>query len=176
LKRERRHANVGRNPSNLLEGKMAGVNKVILVGNLGADPEVRYLNTGTAVANFRMATTQNIKNKEGERQARTEWHRVVAFGRLAEICGEYLNKGKQVYIEGRLQTRSWDDRDGNKRWTTEIIAATMQMLGSPSDQRALEGEVPVLGSPSDQKALEGEVPDFEEPTDSGADQEDDIPF
>ena len=163
LKRETRHANVGENPSNLLEGNMAGVNKVILVGNLGADPEVRYLNTGTAVANFRMATTQNIKNKEGERQARTEWHRVVAFGRLAEICGEYLNKGKQVYIEGRLQTRSWDDRDGNKRWTTEIIAATMQMLGSPGDQRALEGEVPDLG----------------EPTESGADQadqEDDIPF
>jgi len=153
-------ANVGGNPSNLLGGNMAGINKVILVGNLGADPEVRYLNTGTAVANFRMATTQNIKNKEGEKQARTEWHRVVAFGRLAEICGEYLNKGKQVYIEGRLQTRSWDDRDGNKRWTTEIIATTMQMLGSPGDQRAVEGEMPA----------------FEESTDVGADQEDDVPF
>jgi single-strand DNA-binding protein len=139
---------------------MAGVNKVILVGNLGADPEVRYLNTGMAVANFRMATTQNVKNREGERQARTEWHRVVAFGRLAEICGEYLNKGKQVYIEGRLQTRSWDDRDGNKRWTTEIIATNMQMLGSPGDQ----------------KVMEGEMPDIEEPTDVGANQEDDIPF
>jgi single-strand DNA-binding protein len=85
---------------------------------------------------------------------------VVAFGRLAEICGEYLNKGKQVYVEGRLQTRSWDDRDGNKRWTTEIIATTMQMLGSPGDQRAIEGE----------------VPDLEEPTDQAVDQEDDIPF
>ena len=139
---------------------MAGVNKVILVGNLGADPEVRYLNTGTAVANFRMATTQNIKNREGEREARTEWHRVVAFGRLAEISGEYLNKGKQVYIEGRLRTRSWDDRDGNKRWTTEIIATSMQMLGSPGDQ----------------KATEGEIPDFEGAPDSGGDQEDDVPF
>jgi len=139
---------------------MAGINKVILVGNLGADPEVRYLNTGTAVANFRMATTQNIKNREGEKEARTEWHRVVAFGRLAEICGEYLNKGKQVYVEGRLRTRSWDDRDGNKRWTTEIIATTMQMLGSPGDQRAMEDEI-----------LDDEgVPD------AGADQEDDIPF
>ena len=148
------------NSSNFLEENMAGVNKVILVGNLGADPEVRYLNTGTAVANFRMATTQNIKNREGEREARTEWHRVVAFGRLAEICGEYLNKGKQVYIEGRLRTRSWDDRDGNKRWTTEIIASTMQMLGSPGDQRAIEGE----------------IPDFGGAPDSGVDQEDDVPF
>jgi len=148
------------NQSSLSEGAMAGINKVILIGNLGADPEVRYLNTGTAVANFRMATTQNIKNKEGEREARTEWHRVVAFGRLAEICGEYLNKGKQVYVEGRLRTRSWDDRDGNKRWTTEIIATTMQMLGSPGDQ----------------KAVEGEIPDFEGEPDAGSDQEDDIPF
>lgn len=139
---------------------MAGVNKVILIGNLGADPEVRYLNTGTAVANFRMATTENIRNREGEREARTEWHRVVAFGRLAEICGEYLNKGKQVYVEGRLRTRSWDDRDGNKRWTTEIIAARMQMLGGPGDQGAMEAQ----------------VPDFEGPPDSGGDQEDDIPF
>jgi single-strand DNA-binding protein len=148
------------NPFNVSEGNMAGVNKVILVGNLGADPEVRYLNTGTAVANFRMATTENIKNREGEREARTEWHRVVAFGRLAEICGEYLNKGKQVYVEGRLRTRSWDDRDGNKRWTTEITATTMQMLGSPGDQTTTEAE----------------VPDVEGPTDSGTDQEDDIPF
>jgi single-strand DNA-binding protein len=148
------------NPSNLSEGNMAGVNKVILIGNLGADPEVRYLNTGTAVANFRMATTENIRNREGEREARTEWHRVVAFGRLAEICGEYLNKGKQVYVEGRLRTRSWDDRDGNKRWTTEVIATTMQMLGSPGDQVTMEAE----------------TPDSEGPTDSGADQEDDIPF
>ena len=148
------------NPSNLSEENMAGVNKVILIGNLGADPEVRYLNTGTAVANFRMATTENIRNKEGEREARTEWHRVVAFGRLAEICGEYLNKGKQVYVEGRLRTRSWDDRDGNKRWTTEIIATTMQMLGSPGDQGAVEAEIPDTGGP----------------TDSDADQEDDVPF
>jgi single-strand DNA-binding protein len=108
---------------------MASINKVILIGNLGADPEVRYTPSGKAVANFRIATTEQWKNKEGNNEERTEWHRVVAWGRLGEICGEYLHKGKQVYIEGKLQTRSWEDRDGNKRFTTEILAQTMQMLG-----------------------------------------------
>lgn len=110
---------------------MAGVNKVILIGNLGADPEIRYTSTGTAVANFRIATTERWTNANGEKEERTEWHRIVAFGKLGEICGEYLAKGKQVYIEGRLQTRNWEDRDGNQRTTTEIIATGMQMLGSP---------------------------------------------
>jgi single-strand DNA-binding protein len=113
---------------------MAGVNKVILVGRLGADPEVRYTNTGTPVANFNMATSTNFTDKSGEKNERTEWHRIVAFGKLGEICGEYLAKGKQVYIEGRLQTREWEDRDGNKRKTTEIVAGTMQMLGAAGDQ------------------------------------------
>ncbi len=108
---------------------MAGVNKVILIGNLGANPEVKYLSSGTTVANFRMATTENRVNRTGEKTATTEWHRIVAFGRLAEICGEYLNKGKQVYIEGRLRTRSWEDKEGNRKWITEIIATQMQMLG-----------------------------------------------
>ena len=108
---------------------MAGVNKVILVGNLGADPEVRYTPSGTSVANFRIATSEQWTNKDGEKAARTEWHKIVAWGRLGEICGEYLHKGKQVYIEGKLQTKSWEDRDGNKRYTTEVIAHTMQMLG-----------------------------------------------
>jgi len=113
------------------EKVMAGVNKVILVGNLGADPEVKYLSNGTTVANFRIATSENRVNKtSGEKTTITEWHRVVAFGRLAEICGEYLNKGKQVYIEGRIRTRSWDDKEGNKRYTTEIVATQMQMLGA----------------------------------------------
>jgi single-strand DNA-binding protein len=110
---------------------MAGVNKVILIGNLGANPEVKYLSNGTTVANFRMATTENWVNKSGEKTSMTEWHRIVTFGRLAEICGEYLNKGKQVYIEGRLRTRAWEDKDGNKRSTTEIVATRMQMLGTP---------------------------------------------
>ncbi len=109
---------------------MAGVNKVILIGNLGADPEVKYLNNGTTVANFRMATTENRVSRTGEKTPLTEWHRIVAFGRLAEICGEYLNKGKQVYIEGRLRTRTWEDKEGNKRSTTEIVANRMQMLGA----------------------------------------------
>jgi single-strand DNA-binding protein len=114
---------------------MAGVNKVILIGRLGGDPEIRYTNTGTAVANFSLATSTNWTNKEGEREERTEWHRVVAFARLGEICGEYLSKGKQVYVEGRLQTRSWEDKDGNRRKTTEVVALQLQMLGSPSGDR-----------------------------------------
>ena len=103
------------------------VNKVILIGNLGADPEVRYSQNGTAVANFRVATTETWK-KEGGKEEQTEWHRVVTFGRLAEICGEYLSKGSKVYIEGRIQTRKWEDRDGNPRYTTEIVAREMKML------------------------------------------------
>lgn len=113
---------------------MAGVNKVILVGRLGADPEVRYTSSGTPVANFNIATSSSFTDKSGEKTEKTEWHRIVAFGKLGEICGEYLAKGKQVYIEGRLQTREWEDRDGNKRRTTEIIAGTMQMLGTAGDQ------------------------------------------
>ncbi len=110
---------------------MAGVNKVILIGHLGADPEVKYLSNGTTVANFRIATSENRVNKtSGEKTTITEWHRIVAFGRLAEICGEYLNKGKQVYIEGRIRTRSWEDKEGSKRFSTEIVANQMQMLGS----------------------------------------------
>lgn len=108
---------------------MAGVNKVILIGNLGKDPEVRYTKNGQAVANFSLATAESWKNAEGKKQERTEWHRVTAWGKLGEICGEYLSKGKQVYIEGRIQTRDWEDNDGNKRQTTEIVANNMTMLG-----------------------------------------------
>ena len=113
---------------------MAGVNKVILVGRLGADPEVRYTGSGTAVANFNMATSSSYTDKSGEKTEKTEWHRIVAFGKLGEICGEYLAKGKQVYVEGRLQTRDWEDREGNKRKTTEIVAGVMQMLGAAGDR------------------------------------------
>ena len=107
---------------------MASLNKVMLIGNLGADPEIRYTPSGAAVANFNMATRAQWTTKEGEKQDRTEWHRIVAWRRLGEICGEYLHKGSLVYIEGSLQTRSWEDRDGNKRYTTEIVAQGMQML------------------------------------------------
>ena len=110
---------------------MAGLNKVILIGNLGRDPEVRYTPDGAAVATFSIATSEEWNDRAtGEKKERTEWHRIVTFRKLAEICGEYLSKGKQVYVEGRLQTRDWEDKEGNKRTTTEIVASQMLMLGS----------------------------------------------
>ena len=139
---------------------MAGVNKVILVGRLGKDPEVRYTGSGTAVASFTMATSVNFTNKNGEKTDNTEWHRIVAFEKLGEICGEYLAKGKQIYIEGRMQTREWADRDGNKRWTTEIVAQTMQMLGAASDR--------VRSDATDNAPPINDVPDVG--------TEDDVPF
>jgi single-strand DNA-binding protein len=111
---------------------MASVNKVILIGNLGKDPEVRYLPSGDAVANISIATTETWKDKAGEKQEKTEWHRVAMFSKLAEIAGEYLKKGSQVYIEGRLETRKWTDKEGHERYSTEIKADRMQMLGSRS--------------------------------------------
>ena len=120
-----------------------GVNKAIIVGNLGRDPEVRYSASGNAIANVTVATTDSWKDRQsGERQERTEWHRVVFFNRLAEIVAEYLKKGSQVFIEGRIQTRKWEDKDGNERWTTEIVANEMQMLGS-------RGGGGVQGGPAD---------------------------
>ena len=112
---------------------MSGVNKVILVGNLGGDPELRHTPSGTPVTNFNIATNEFFKNQSGERDRRTEWHRIVAFGRLAEICSQYLKKGRQVYVEGRLRTREWEDQGGNKRTTTEIMANQMVMLGRGAD-------------------------------------------
>ncbi len=114
---------------------MAGVYKVILIGNLGRDPELRYTQGGQAVANFTVATTENWNNKNGEREERTEWHRIVVWGRAAENCGQYLSKGRSVYIEGRLQTREWEDKDGNKRRTTEVNAQTVQFLGGARGER-----------------------------------------
>ena len=108
---------------------MAGVNKVILIGNLGKDPEVRYLDSGVAVANFSLATTESYKNKEGERISQTEWHNVVLWRGLAEITEKYLKKGNSVYIEGKIKNRKWEDKDGNTRYTTEILADNMTMLG-----------------------------------------------
>jgi single-strand DNA-binding protein len=130
---------------------MAGVNKVILVGNLGADPEVRYTASGTAVAKFRIATTERFTDKEGNRQERTEWHRVVAWRKLAEICGQYLSKGKQVYIEGKIRNDTWE-KDGVKQYSYEIVADTMQMLGGPGSRVQEPGspfEPPAGGAPED---------------------------
>jgi single-strand DNA-binding protein len=122
---------------------MAGINKAIIVGRLGRDPEVRYTPSGVAVANFSVATSEEWKDKDsGEKKERTEWHRIVAFGKLGEICGEYLAKGKQVYVEGRIQTRDWEDQNGVKRYTTEIVASQMQMLGARDDTSAVKTEIP----------------------------------
>ena len=112
------------------------VNKVILVGNLGKDPELRYTASGTAVANFSLATTERYKDRDGNSQEKTEWHNIVVWRQLAEICGKYLTKGKQVYLEGKIQTRSYDDRDGNKRYITEIVVDQMQMLGRAGDDNS----------------------------------------
>lgn len=121
---------------------MASVNKVILLGNLGRDPELRYTPGGQAVANFTVATNERYTTKDGEKQERTEWHRIVAWGRTGEICAQYLSKGRSVYVEGRLQTREWEDKEGGKRRTTEIVANTVQFIGG-------RGEGGPGGSPSD---------------------------
>lgn len=115
---------------------MAGVNKVIIVGRLGKDPEVRQVGQSGTVAQLTVATSENWVDKEGQKQERTEWHRVVAWGKLGEICGKHLSKGRQVYVEGRLQTRSWEDQQGQKKYSTEIIASTVQFLGSANEQSA----------------------------------------
>jgi single-strand DNA-binding protein len=115
---------------------MASVNKVILIGNLGRDPEVRFTQGGTPVANFTMATTDRWNDPSGEKKEKTEWHRIVVWGKQAEIAGEYLRKGRPVYIEGSLQTREWVDRDGNKRYTTEVRAQRLQLLGRAEDRGA----------------------------------------
>ena len=110
---------------------MAGVNKAILIGNLGRDPELRYTQSGQSVANFTLATSENWVGRDGQKQERTEWHRIVVWGKSAENCAQYLSKGRTVYVEGRIQTREWEDKDGNKRQTTEIVAQTVQFLGGP---------------------------------------------
>jgi single-strand DNA-binding protein len=118
---------------------MSGVNKVIIVGRLGTDPEVKTIGSGSTVTRLSIATSENWTDKEGHRQERTEWHRIVVWGKLAEICGKHLSKGRQVYVEGRLQTRSWEDQQGQKRYSTEIVANTVQFLGSASGERSSEG-------------------------------------
>lgn len=109
---------------------MAGVNRVILLGHLGRDPEMRYMPDGKAIANLNLATSESFKDRDGNRQERTEWHRIVLFGRIAEIAGEYLQKGSMAYIEGKLQTRKWTDKEGQERYTTEIVGDRLQLVGS----------------------------------------------
>tara|TARA_B100000795_G_C22676506_1_gene390000 strand:- start:335 stop:745 length:411 start_codon:yes stop_codon:yes gene_type:complete len=129
---------------------MAGVNKVILVGNLGKDPEVRHLDNGVAVANFSLATTENYKNKAGERVSQTEWHNIVVWRGLAEVAEKYLKKGASVYIEGKIKTRKWEDKEGNTRYNTEILADNMTMLGGkPSSESSATSSVPTPNSTAD---------------------------
>ncbi len=117
---------------------MSSLNKVLLIGNLGSDPETRFTPSGAQVANFNLATSESWNDKNGQRQERTEWHRIVLWRRLAEIAGQYLKKGSKIYIEGKLQTRSWEDQQGQKRQTTEIVANTMKMLGPERAAEAVE--------------------------------------
>lgn len=121
---------------------MAAVNKAIILGNLGRDPEVRYTTDGNAVTTFSVATTETRKDRDGNSQEYTEWHRIVVFGRLAEVCGEYLAKGRSVYVEGSIRTRSWDDREGNKRYTTEIVGRTVQFLSPRGESARKSGGAP----------------------------------
>ena len=146
-----------------------GINKVILVGNLGADPDTRYMPSGGAVTNLSIATSESWKDKQtGEPKERTEWHKVAMFGRLAEISAEYLRKGSQVYIEGKIRTRKWQDKDGNDRWTTEVIADEMQMLGG----RGGGGGAPMGGSEGYSQPSQPSQPS----RGGGDDFDDEIPF
>lgn len=146
---------------------MAGVNKVIIIGNLGKDPELRHTPQGQAVANFPIATSENWTDKNGQKQERTEWHRIVVWGKPAELAAKYLSKGRKAYIEGRLQTRAWDDKDGQKRYTTEIVATSVQFLDS-AGARAEGGG----GGGADSDPF-GAPPDFGSASSEGSDE---IPF
>jgi len=150
---------------------MAGVNKVILVGNLGKDPEVRHLENGAAVANFSVATTESYKDRNtGERRDQTEWHNVVLWRGLAEVAEKYLKKGSQVYIEGKIRTRSWEDKEGNTRYTTEIVGNEMTMLGRPSDSRPDSAPRPeATNEPAQTQQAAKPAPE-------AAVEEDDLPF
>ena len=147
------------------------VNKVLLIGRLGNNPEIRFTNTGTAVANFNLATSEFWNDKTGQKQERTEWHRVVVWGKLAETCEKYLAKGRQCFVEGRLQTRSWDDKDGNKRYTTEIVASTVQFLGAGAGANAQPQAGASMGAPMSDQPV-GDMPQAQE----SAFTEDEIPF
>ena len=152
---------------------MASVNKVIIVGNLGADPETRYLPSGEAVTNIRVATTDKWKDKtSGEMKEATEWHRIAFFGRLATIAGEYLKKGSQVYVEGSLRTRKWQDKEGQDRYSTDIRADVMQMLG----RREGSGEPREQKEPAESRAAEPKPAAAKKPAGKFDDMEDDIPF
>ena len=159
------------------------INKVILVGNVGKDPEIRYLDSGVAVANFPFATSETYKNKQGEKVTNTEWHNIVMWRGLAEVVEKYVNKGSQLYIEGKIRTRTYDDRDGNKRYITEIIGDNMQMLGRKSDRSSIpppsEEDVPIAKSDIKGVAtsnIDKPTGDFDNQDNSTTEENDDLPF
>jgi single-strand DNA-binding protein len=157
-----------------------GVNKVILIGNLGADPEVRFTPGGQAVANFRIATSESWTDKNGQKQERTEWHRIVVWGKLAELCGEYLKKGRQCFVEGRLQTREWMDKENRKNYTTEVVANSVVFLGG-RDAGAGEGMGSRRGGGSHSRGMDADYGAPPPGMDDGMNQgggsgDDDIPF
>lgn len=156
------------------------LNKVMLLGRLGRDPEVRYTSSGKAVATFTLATSYRWRNQDGNDQESTEWHRIVAWGRLGEICGEFLSKGKQVYLEGRIQSREWEDQDGNKRTTVEIIATDMIMLGTGAGQGSARGSEEGRGRQGQGRETARRPPDSSKKSDDRSyyppPPEDEIPF
>lgn len=143
---------------------MSGVNKVILVGRLGQDPEIKYTTGGQAVAKFSIATSETWNDKTGQKQERTEWHRITVWGKLGELCGKYLAKGRQVYLEGRLQTRSYEDQQGQKKYSTEIVANTVQFLGGGA------------GASTEREMSDGAGPQHPVPQESSFDAEEEMPF
>ncbi len=165
---------------------MAGVNKAILVGNLGRDPELRHTQNGQAVVNFTLATSENWTDKNGERVERTEWHRIVVWGKTGEMCAQYLSKGRTVYVEGRIQTREWEDKDGNKRYTTEINAQTVNFIGPrPSGAESGGGDYAASPSGGEQSGSgqsgggqsgSGQSANSGGPADAGPPADEEIPF
>ena len=155
---------------------MASVNKVILIGNIGKDPEVRYMPSGDAMVNLTLATTDNWKDKNGEKQERTEWHRVAIFGKLAEIAGEYLKKGSQVYFEGSLKTRKWTNKEGHDQYTTEIVADKMQMLGGRSGSASMDSSGSTESKPAKPSAPAQNANSSKATGNNFDDMDDDIPF
>lgn len=156
-----------------------GVNKVILIGNLGADPEVRFTPGGQAVANFRIATSDSWTDKNGQKQERTEWHRIVVWGKLAELCGEYLKKGRQCFVEGRLQTREWTDKENRKNYTTEVVASSVTFLGG-RDAGEGSGMGGRRGGGNSSRGADSDYgpppPGMDDGMNQGGSGDDDIPF
>ena len=155
---------------------MASVNKVILIGNIGKDPEIRYMPSGDAMVNLTLATTDNWKDKNGEKQERTEWHRIAIFGKLAEIAGEYLKKGSQVYFEGSLKTRKWTNKEGHDQYTTEIVADKMQMLGGRGGSANMDSGGGNEAKPARTNAPPQNAPQNKPGGNNFDDMDDDIPF